>query len=247
MGVSRHMFPLYDENRSRTRSYITWILIITNAIVFFWQLERGLLTYSGDSTWDIYTYGIIPSDIMRGERLFTLLTSMFMHGGLVHIVGNMLYLYIFGDNIEDRFGHVKYLVTYLFFGIVAGLTHSWFSFQNGRYEDLMPMIARAPVIGASGAISGILGAYVLLYPKARIVSVVFLGFFGRLIRVPSIIFLGFWFIIQFLQGLIDPFSGVAYWAHIGGFIIGFLVAIPFRIRGIRRNKSWWKNTLGNNL
>lgn len=228
------MFPLYDENRSRTRSYITWTLIIINAVVFVWQLERGLLTYSVEVAWDINTYGMIPLNVMRRERLFTLLTSMFMHGGLVHIGGNMLYLYIFGDNVEDRFGHVKYLIIYLFFGIVAGLTHAWFSIQKSGYEALMP------VIGASGAISGILGAYVLLYPNARIVTGVYLGYFGRLIRVPSIFFLGVWFIFQFIQSLIDPSSGVAYWAHIGGFIIGLLVAIPFRIRGIRRNKNWWE-------
>ena len=222
------MFPLYDENRSRTRSYITWTLIIANVVVFYWQLERGFTNR------DIFYYGEIPAYVMRGERLFTLFTSMFMHGGLVHIFGNMLYLFIFGDNVEDRFGHPKYLVIYMFFGIVAGLTHSWFSVQSGGYEASMP------AVGASGAISGVLGAYALLYPNARIVTLVFFGYFGRVIRVPSIFFLGFWFVYQFLGSLVDPFGGVAYWAHIGGFIIGLLVAIPFRIRGARRKRSWWE-------
>jgi membrane associated rhomboid family serine protease len=220
------LFPLYDVNRSRTRSFITWMMIIVNVLVFFWQLGRSFANE------DFFYYGAIPGEVMSGGRLYTLVTSMFMHGGLVHIFGNMLYLFIFGDNVEDRFGHAKYFVIYLVFGIVAGLTHSWFSVQSGGEE------ASIPAVGASGAISGVLGAYVLLYPKARIVTLVFLGFFVRVIRVPSIFFLGFWFIFQFLQGLVNPFSGVAYWAHIGGFVIGFLVAIPFKISGNRRARSW---------
>jgi len=220
------MFPLYDENRTRTRPYVTWILIILNVIVFIWQLERGL------SNIDIINFGEIPIYVMRGERLYTLITSMFMHGGIVHIFGNMLYLFIFGDNIEDRFGHVKYLVIYLIFGVVSGLIHSWFSIQVGGYGAIIP------AVGASGAISGILGAYVLLYPTARIVTVVFLGYFVRMIRIRSIFVLGFWFILQFLQNYLDPFSGVAYWAHIGGFIIGFIVAIPFKLIKTRKQRNW---------
>ena len=144
----------------------------------------------------------------------------------------MLYLFIFGDNIEDRFGHINYLILYLVFGVVAGLTHSWFSVQPGAYcSDI-------PAIGASGAISGILGAYILLYPRARITTIVFLFYFGRLIRLPSIFMLGFWFIMQFLYTFLDPYGMVAYWAHIGGFIIGLIVAIPFKLIQTRKQRNW---------
>jgi membrane associated rhomboid family serine protease len=223
------MFPLYDENRSRTKPYVTWILIIVNVIVFIWQFNRGLLENSYASWLDIRTYGAIPNNIMNVDRLYTLLTSMFMHGGISHIVGNMLYLFIFGDNIEDRFGHIKYLVIYLVFGVIAGLTHSWFSIGDDLY---------IPTIGASGAISGVLGAYVLLYPRARVATIIFLGYFGRIIKIPSIFMLGFWFIMQFLYSFLDPYSNVAYWAHIGGFIIGFIVAIPFKISKTRKQRDW---------
>ena len=223
------MFPLYDENRSRTKPYVTWILIIVNVIVFIWQFNRGLLENSYASWLDIRTYGAIPNNIMNVDRLYTLLTSIFMHGGISHIVGNMLYLFIFGDNIEDRFGHIKYLVIYLVFGVIAGLTHSWFSIGDDLY---------IPAIGASGAISGVLGAYVLLYPKARVATIIFLGYFGRIIKIPAIFMLGFWFIMQFLYSFLDPYSNVAYWAHIGGFIIGFIVAIPFKISKTRKQRDW---------
>lgn len=223
------MFPLYDENRSRTKPYVTWILIIVNVIVFIWQFNRGLLENSYASWLDIRTYGAIPNNIMNVDRLYTLLTSIFMHGGISHIVGNMLYLFIFGDNIEDRFGHIKYLVIYLVFGVIAGLTHSWFSIGDDLY---------IPAIGASGAISGVLGAYVLLYPRAKVATIIFLGYFGRIIKIPSIFMLGFWFIMQFLYSFLDPYSNVAYWAHIGGFIIGFIVAIPFKISKTRKQRDW---------
>jgi membrane associated rhomboid family serine protease len=220
------MFPLYDENRSRTRPYVTWILIIVNVIVFLWQWQNGL------SQDDFDTYGAIPFLIITGRELHTLLTSMFMHGGIAHIVGNMLYLFIFGDNIEDRFGHIKYLIIYLVFGVVAGLIHSWFSVQSGGYDAIVP------AVGASGAISGVLGAYIVLYPRARIATIVFLGYFGRIIKLPSIFMLGFWFIMQFLYSFLDPYSMVAYWAHIGGFIIGFIIAIPFKLTTIRKQRTW---------
>jgi membrane associated rhomboid family serine protease len=205
------------------------MLIILNVIVFLWQVQRGILAYSDNSWEDIKTYGTIPIFIMNRMKLETLLTSMFMHGGISHIVGNMLYLFIFGDNIEDRLGHLKYLVIYLVFGIVAGLTHSWFSVGDDAF---------IPTIGASGAISGALGAYVVLYPRARIATIIFLGYFGRIIKIPSIFMLGFWFIMQFLYSFLDPYSNVAYWAHIGGFIIGFIVALPFKLSKTRRQRTW---------
>jgi hypothetical protein len=145
---------------------------------------------------------------------------MFLHGGLLHLGGNLLYLYIFGDNIEDAFGHAKYLGFYLLCGLAASLTHLLVEITSG-----------IPAIGASGAISGVLGAYFILYPKARVVTLVFY-FFITFVRIPAVFFLGFWFILQLFSGSLTltygVASGVAYWAHIGGFAAGVLVALVVR-------------------
>lgn len=211
------MFPLYDENPTKTRPYVTWILIATNVVVFAWQLTRGF------TDTDILEYGAIPGFLMQGERLHTLFTSMFMHGGLLHIFGNMLYLFIFGDNAEDRFGHFKFLILYLAFGVVADIAHSWIIFQFNPAE------IGIPAVGASGAISGVLGAYILFFPRANIVTLVFFGYFGTTAKIKSVFYLGFWFFLQFISSIIDPYGGVAYWAHIGGFLIGLLTALVFKI------------------
>jgi membrane associated rhomboid family serine protease len=134
----------------------------------------------------------------------------------------MLYLFIFGDNVEDRFGHFKYFLLYLFFGIVGGLMHSIITMMYGESEAIIP------AIGASGAIAGVLGAYLIFFPNAKIVSIIFLGFLIRFIHLPAIIFIGFWFILQFLYGVVGATTGIAYWAHIGGFLAGFLTAMFFR-------------------
>jgi len=210
------LFPLRDENPSSTKPIITWSLIAVNAMVFILQS----LSEVGDQ-WALL-YGEIPIFVLSGQRLYTLITSVFLHGGILHLLGNMLYLFIFGDNVEDRFGHLQYLFLYLFFGIIGGLTHSAIAMMYGESEAIIP------AIGASGAISGILGAYLIFFPNARIVSIVFLGFFIRLVRLPAIIFIGFWFILQFLYGVVGATTGVAYWAHIGGFLAGFLMAVIFR-------------------
>lgn len=218
------MFPLYDENRSSRRPYITWGLIILNVLVFYWQLSRGL------SIDDIYKYGAIPEEIIGRKSLHTLITSMFMHGGLLHIAGNMLYLYIFGDNIEDQFGRFKYLILYLLFGVAGGITHSWFTVMAGGRATGFP------AVGASGAISGVMGAYLVLFPNARIVTLVIFRYFGRIVRVPAFYYLGFWFLYQFLIGSFDP--SVAFWAHIGGFVVGALVALV--IKGRPREERHWR-------
>ena len=172
------MFPLYDENPTKTRPYVTWILIAANVVVFVLQLSRGFTEA------DFFEYGAVPNYLMRGERLYTLFTSMFMHGGFLHIIGNMLYLFIFGDNVEDRFGHVKFLILYLVFGVASGIAHSWIIFQFN------PSVAEIPAVGASGAISGVLGAYILFYPRANIVTLVFLGYFATTAKIKSIFYLG---------------------------------------------------------
>ncbi len=206
------MFPLYDENPTRSKPVITWFLILINVVVFIWQISSGLYDRI------IIDYGEIPFFVTNGERVFTLFTSMFLHGDVFHILGNMLYLFVFGDNVEDRFGHVKFLFLYLIFGIVGGLAHSYVTTMFNEAD------AWIPAIGASGAISGVLGAYIIFFPRARIVSVAIWYYLIRIIKVPALIFIGFWFVLQFLYVLIGSLGGVAYWAHIGGFFAGFTVA-----------------------
>lgn len=168
---------------------------------------------------------MIPEQIIHGQQLYTLFTSMFMHAGWLHLLGNMLFLYVFGDNIEDAFGHVGYLVFYIISGLVATLAYIVSILLVPAIGDLA-----AGLVGASGAISGVLGAYIVLYPKAKIVALVF--YF--ILPVPAIIFLGFWFIMQWFYGFFDMSGGVAYWAHIGGFIAGMILALVF---GLKRKKA----------
>ncbi len=214
------LIPVRDENRSATTPHVTWILIIINVAAFFatWLPGYGFLRDT------VYDFGMIPKNIFQGQNLYTLFTSMFLHGDPIHLISNMLYLYIFGDNIEDAFGHLRFVLLYLLFGLAAGLVH------------LLSMVdSIVPAIGASGAISGILGAYIILYPRARIVTLVFY-FFITFARIPAVFFLGFWFILQLFSGTImltyGVQSGVAYWAHVGGFIAG--VAIALLLRAVRK-------------
>jgi len=174
----------------------------------------------------VSNYGMIPAYIINGERLYTLFTSMFLHGGILHLFGNMLYLQVFGDNIEDNFGHGRYIFFYFLCGIAAAFTH----ILTTLYSDIpMGGSSLIPTIGASGAISGILGAYLVLYPRARILTAVFY-FWIYFARIPAIFFLGFWFILQWLYVLLNIAGGVAYWAHIGGFVAGMILALLLRRR-----------------
>ena len=174
---------------------------------------------------------MVPNDIINGQRLYTLFTSMFMHdpstfeAGLVHLFGNMLFLYVFGDNVEDAFGHGSYLVFYLVSGLAAAFTHI-LTLTNPQdfYEG---------VVGASGAISGVLGAYLVLYPKARILTLVLAGF-PIIVPIPAFLFLGFWFVLQWLYVVFGIASGVVYFAHIGGFVFGVLLAVTV---GRKRKKA----------
>jgi membrane associated rhomboid family serine protease len=210
------VIPVRDENRTASTPHITWILIIVNVAAFLatWLPGLGFLTDAVDE------FGIVPALILQGQNLYTLFTSMFLHGDLLHLGSNMLYLYIFGDNIEDALGHVRYVGFYLLSGLAASLAHLLTSSGSA-----------VPAIGASGAISGVLGAYLVLYPKARIVTLVFYVLI-TFVRIPAIFFLGFWFILQLFSGTVTlaygVSSGVAYWAHIGGFVAGMLVALLLR-------------------
>jgi len=224
------LFPLYDENRPSTRPYVNYVLITINAVVFFYFFTLG----SDSLEKAIFTLGTIPSDLLAAKYPWTLLTSMFMHADIMHILGNMIYLWVFGDNIEDALGHLNYLIFYLFGGLAASFTHIasiLFTLPSlGPYWGDISL--HTPAVGASGAISAVLGAYLLLYPRARIRTIVFYIFI-QIIRVPAYYYLGFWFLYQLMMGMISLTgfsSGVAFWAHIGGFLTGLLAVKPFGAR-----------------
>src|SRR5258705_1561402 len=202
------MIPLRDIIPSRTTPVVTIALIAINVLVFLFELSLG----RGVDEFTLY-YGLVPAAFWW----ITVFTSMFLHGGLFHVAGNMLYLWIFGDNVEDRMGHGRFLVFYLLCGIAAALA------QTIAAPDSV-----VPMVGASGAIAGVMGAYFVLYPKSRIVTLIPLFFFFQIVEVPAIFFLGIWFLMQFLSGLGSivgslsgaPAGGIAFWPHIAGFAAG---------------------------
>ncbi|MBS4015061.1 MAG: rhomboid family intramembrane serine protease [Candidatus Latescibacteria bacterium] len=210
------MLPLRDDIPSYRRPTITYIIVALNVAVFFYQLSlgRGIDDF-------FRFYGAIPSRILSGSGIYTLFTSMFMHGGFWHILGNMLYLWIFGDNVEDGLGKFWFIVMYLLSGLVGSFAHI-----------LISPNSTIPMIGASGAVSGVLGCYILLFPKARVLALVPIIFFIRIIMLPAYIFLGFWIFLQLIYGLgtIGHGAGVAYFAHIGGFAAGVVFGLLFRKR-----------------
>lgn len=216
------MFPIKDLNRALTTPHVNRMLIIANVVIFLVMLfsDFGLIdsSFAADVT---ENFAMRPYYIIRGEELYTLFTSMFLHAGFLHIFGNMLYLYIFGDNVEDTFGHVSYLVFYIICGLVASVTY---------IMSLTGFSQADSVVGASGAISGVMGAYVVLYPKARILSLVFYV----IVPIPAIIFLGFWFLMQWLYAFFEFGGNVAWWAHIGGFVAGLILALIF---GLKRKRD----------
>jgi len=207
------------------------MLIVINVIVFFAYWLPDFLGYSfGNFESVIDRYGMVPYYIIHGQQLVTIFTSMFLHADLLHLGGNMLFLYIFGDNIEDTFGHARYAVFYLMAGIIATFVHIGSILYFGDLEGLT-----AVTIGASGAISGVLGAYIVLFPRSRILTLVFLGFI-YIIPIPAVVFLGLWFAFQFLYGALAPLAGgVAYWAHIGGFVAGIFFGAVWRGRRRKRD------------
>ena len=221
------MLPLKDINKSSTTPHINRLIIIANIIIFtvYWLSSQNIFWSSQFANEIEQRFVMIPEQIIHGQQLYTLFTSMFMHAGWFHLLGNMLFLYVFGDNIEDAFGHVGYLVFYIISGLVATLAYIVSILLVPAIGDLA-----AGLVGASGAISGVLGAYIVLYPKAKIVALVF--YF--ILPVPAIVFLGFWFIMQWFYGFFDISGGVAYWAHIGGFIAGMILALVF---GLKRKKA----------
>ena len=223
------MFPLRDDNPAKTIPVVTWALIALNVVIFLYQVS---LSPRAEQLL-VYQYGAIPAVVTGGgalsERiavippLLSLLTNIFLHGGWMHLIGNMWYLWIFGDNVEEAMGRMRYLLFYLLAGLMASISHV--------FSDAGSAV---PCIGASGAISGVLGAYVLLYPRARVLTLIFLGFFSRLIYIPAGFVLGFWFLLQLLSGSVaggEGGGGVAFWAHIGGFVAGMLLVGLFKKTG----------------
>ena len=223
------MIPLRDIIPSRTTPVVTISIIVLNVLVFVYELSLGRAV-------DAFTlyFGLVPAAF----SWVTVFTSMFLHGGLLHVAGNVLYLWIFGDNVEDRMGHGRFLVFYLLCGVAAALA------QTITAPDSI-----VPMVGASGAIAGVMGAYFVLYPKSRIVTLIPLFFFFQVIEVPAILFLGIWFLMQFLSGVGSivtavggqPAGGVAVWAHVAGFVAGISGVIVFR-RPERQRVEWWHDT-----
>ena len=207
------MFPIGDQNRrSAPFPYVNLTLIALNALVFLYMLtlnQEELIAF-------VMNYGTIPALVTSGQRLGTLLTALFIHGGWLHILGNMIFLWVFGDNIEAALGHVTYAIFYLLAGVFASLAHILFNLNS-----------TVPSIGASGAIAGVLGAYVILYPMREVRVLIF----AVVARVSAVVFLGVWALLQLLNGLASlgvqtaETGGVAVWAHVGGFTIGALVGI----------------------
>jgi len=224
------MLPLKDTIRARSFPIVNWLIILANVAVFAFvelplspqQLDRFVLTY-----------GVVPRQLFTGnpQEFMTLFISMFLHGGWLHLISNMWALYIFGDNVEDRMGAGRYLLFYLIGGVAAALAQVWIG-----------PASRIPMVGASGAIAGVLAAYMVLYPGARVITLVPLLFLPWFIEIPALIYIGFWFLSQFFSGLfglgMSAVGGVAYWAHIGGFVCGLLLVSLFARRP-RAHYRWY--------
>ena len=214
------MIPLRDINPIRTTPVVNYLIIIVNVLTFMWELSFGPNLERA-----LFNVAFIPARFwIPGyllPNLITIFISMFLHGGLLHIASNMLYLWIFGDNIEDRLGHGRYLIFYLLCGFGATLTHAFFN-----------PTSRVPAIGASGAIAGVLGAYLILFPRAQVTTLIPIFFFITIRELPAVIILGLWFVLQLFSGVgslsvagAEQAGGVAYFAHIGGFVLGMILVV----------------------
>jgi membrane associated rhomboid family serine protease len=215
------VFPIGDENAGTIiRPYVNWTIIGICIAVFVYEFTLPPARLEEF----FFQFGAVPADISRFRDLHTIFTSMFMHGGFWHLAGNMLFLYIFGDNIEDAMGHISYLLFYLLCGIAAVFA-----------QVLLAPTSTIPMIGASGAISGVMGAYIVLFPHGKVRALVIFGWFGQILLVPAWVMIGLWFALQLFSGFASlglpaDVGGVAFWAHIGGFIAGALLVWIFRNR-----------------
>ncbi len=221
------MIPIRDRNPSGTFPYVTIGIIVINILIFLYELSLG----SGLGEF-IMKFGVVPlkvsyysqaSDLTFINTFFPFISSMFLHGGFIHLIGNMWFLWIFGDNIEDKLGHFKFILFYILCGLIASSVHVFFNSQSN-----------VPCIGGSGAIAGVLGAYMITFPHARVVTIVPLFIFIQVMELPALVVLGFWFVIQFFNGAASitasaSGTGVAWWAHIGGFAAGVIILYIIRI------------------
>lgn len=225
MNYNKNMIPLKDNIPSKRFPLFNYFLIFANAVIFFYEifLPKNKLQEL------FLTSGFIPYEFFKNpfNNLDTLITSIFLHGGWIHFFGNMLYLYIFGDNVEDIMGHFSYLIFYISAGIFANIFQGVFSISS-----------KIPMIGASGAIAGVLGIYFLFFPFARVLTLIPFFFFWQIVPVPAFFFLFFWFFIQLFSGIlslgIPSYSGIAFFAHVGGFLYGIFIGIIIRKRKIKR-------------
>lgn len=224
------MIPLRDSIRARRFCFVNYLLLIANIAVFIYQIR---LAQFGQLDGFISRFAVVPALVMGDpfHHWHTLVSSQFLHGGIMHIVGNMVYLYIFGDNVEDKLGHGGYLFFYVMSGIGAAALQIYSS-----------PASVVPMLGASGAIAGVLGAYFVIYPRATVHTLIPLGFFSRIVELPAFLFLGIWFLIQSYSGAAsvavaraagqELAGGVAWWAHVGGFVVGVLGGVLKRVRVI---------------
>ena len=218
------MIPLRDDNPIRTTPFVNYALIASCVLVFLWEAALGTRMEAA-----VYSFGLIPDVLLGDARLpaelsvvppwLTVFTSMFLHGGWMHLIGNMLYLWIFADNVEDRLGHGRFIVFYALCGVAAAMA-----------QALPDPDSQIPMVGASGAISGVLGAYLLMYPRAHVLVLIPLGVFTQLTRLPAMLVLGLWFAMQLLSEMFaSDGAGVAFRAHIGGFVAGLVLLPLFRL------------------
>ena len=222
------MFPIHDDNPTRITPYVTYVLLAGCILVFLWQISLG-----DTEQFAVYSFGVIPSVLFGVRSLpvelevlpawMTIFSSMFLHGGWMHLIGNMLYLWVFGNNVEDAMGHVRFIVFYFLCGALAALTQAMFN-----------PASEIPMIGASGAISGVLGAYLLLHPRARILVVIPIGILIYTPWIAAYWVLGFWFVLQLVNSIVaaGDNGGVAYGAHLGGFVAGMLLIPLFKYRNV---------------
>lgn len=220
------MIPIRDHNPSERRPYVTLLLITLNVVIFL----AGLVLFQSDRALSqfYYDYALLPVRLSNAENITAVLTSIFLHGGFMHLAGNMLFLWIFGDNLEDRMGHLPFLAFYLACGIAASLV-----------QFAADPVSTIPVVGASGAIAGVMGGYLLLFPKAKVDIFIFFVVFFRILPIPAWIMLAVWFGLQLLSGFrVDTtMGGVAYWAHAGGFVVGFVLTLPLWL-GLGGPRFW---------
>lgn len=222
------MFPIRDHNPSGRRPLVTYALIAVNIAVFLAYFpgasDRGL-------GWFFYTWGLVPEVVMAGQNPVSVISHMFLHGGWMHLAGNMLFLWIFGDNMEDEMGHLRFLLFYIASGIGAAALQIAADPASG-----------VPMVGASGAIAGVLGGYLLLFPRARVDVLFIFVIFFRVFSISAWIVLGIWFGLQLFNGMANTADGVAYLAHVGGFVAGVVLTLPVLMR--RGGKAFWAQNHG---